>query len=75
MAEVTSELISEVLKSMQGRLGQMTLKLDEVWQEVSAVRTHLAGLQQDVNTVYGVLARHDARFERIERRLDLADAH
>ncbi len=75
MAEVTSELISEVLKSMQGRLAQMTLKLDEVRQEVSAVRTHLAGLQQDVNTVYGVLARHDARLERIERRLDPADAH
>ncbi|MGR7997304.1 hypothetical protein [Xanthobacter sp. ZOL 2024] len=75
MAEVASELIHEVPKSMRGRFDPMTLKLDGVRREISAISTHLAGLQQNMNTVYGVLARQDARLERIEPRLDLADAH
>ena len=38
MAEVTNELIFEVLKAVQARLVQVDGKVDEVKQEVQAVR-------------------------------------
>jgi predicted nuclease with TOPRIM domain len=75
MAEVTNELLYEVLKSIQSRLDRMDFKLDEVKQELQALRTHHVALQQDVHNIYGILARHDDRLDRIERRLDLAAAH
>lgn len=74
MAEITNELLYEVLKSIQSRLDLTNVKLEELRQEASAIRNHVSGLQQDVNNIYGILARHDARLERIERRLDLADS-
>ena len=40
-----------------------------------ARRSHVHAIQQDVNNIYGILARHDARLDRIERRLDLVGTH
>ena len=75
MAEVTNELLYEVFKSMQSRLDQISLKLEDVLQDVCAVRSHVSGLHQHVSNIYGILARHDARHDRIERRLDLVGTH
>ena len=74
MAEVSNELIYEVLKQVQQRLDRVDHKVDELKSEMNALRGHMISLQQDTHNIYGVLGRQDTRLERIERRLELSDA-
>jgi hypothetical protein len=74
MAEISSELIYEILKSIRSDLGRLDQKTDELKAEMQAFRGHMISLQQDVHNIYAILARHDSRLERIERRLDLHEA-
>ena len=74
MAEVTQELIYEVLKQVQDRVNSFDQKLDEVKAEMQALRTHSVAVQQDIQNIYAVFGRHDARLERIERRLEISEA-
>ena len=71
MAEVSSESIFEVLKSMQHDISQIRGEVRDVKLELNAIRGHLISMQQDIHNIYGVLGRQDLRFERIERRLEL----
>jgi septal ring factor EnvC (AmiA/AmiB activator) len=80
MADVTPELMYEVLKSVQARLGQVDGKLDELKQEMQASRTAQNGIRQEIASVFeeisGVhktLIRHEDGLDRIERRLELHD--
>lgn len=73
MAEVTNELMYEVLKSIQSRLDRIEAGIGEVKSELVSVRGHMIAIQSDVHNIYGVLARHDERLDRIERRLDLRE--
>ncbi|AVT77909.1 hypothetical protein RPPS3_38470 [Rhodopseudomonas palustris] len=70
MADVSNELIFEVLKQVQQRLD----KVDELKSEMNAMRGYLISMQQDVQNVYGILDRYDGRLEHIERRLELNDS-
>jgi septal ring factor EnvC (AmiA/AmiB activator) len=81
MADVTLELLFEVLKSVQARLAQVDGKIDELKQEMQASRTAQNGMRQEITSVFeeisGVhktLIRHEDRMDRIERRLELSDA-
>jgi len=81
MAEVTAELIFEVLKSVQARLAQVDGKIDEMKQEMLALRTsqnaarqEITSVFQEISGVHATLVRHEGRLDRIERRLELADA-
>jgi septation ring formation regulator EzrA len=74
MAEVSNELIFDVLKQVQHRLDRVDNKVDELKSEMNALRGHLISLQQDTHNIYGMLGRHDVHLERIERRLELSDA-
>jgi septation ring formation regulator EzrA len=74
MAEISNELIYEVLKQVQQRLDRVDDKVDELKSEMNALRGHMISLQQDTHNIYGVLGRQDTRLERIERRLELSDA-
>ncbi|WAC25983.1 hypothetical protein [Ancylobacter sp. SL191] len=74
MADVTNELLFEVLRSIQERLVRLDGKVDEVKQELQAIRTHQIAMQQDIHNIYATLTRHDARLERIERRLELTES-
>lgn len=81
MADVTPELMFEVLKSVKARLAQVDGKLDELKQEMQASRTSQNGIRQEITSVFeeisGVhktLIRHEDRLDRIERRLELHDA-
>lgn len=74
MAEVSNELIFEVLKQVQQRLDRVDHKVDELKSEMNAMRGHMISLQQDTHNIYGILGRHDGRLERIESRLELNDA-
>lgn len=73
MADVTSELMFEVLKSIQARVVKMDDRLDQIASELRAMPGHMLAQQQDTAAIYGALARHEQRLERIERRLDLVE--
>ena len=82
MAEVTAELVFEVLRAVQARLAQVDGKIDELKQEMQASRTSQNGIRQEITSVFqeisgvhATLVRHEGRLERIERRLELNDAH
>jgi DNA repair ATPase RecN len=73
MVEVTQELIYEVLKQLRDRMSSFDRKLDEVKAEMQAMRIHSVAVQQDIQNIYSILARHDGRLERIERRLEISE--
>ena len=73
MTEVTNELMYEVLNVIQQDVFSLKNGVSELKLELNAVRGHMISMQQDVHNIYGVLARHDVRLERIERRLELSD--
>ena len=74
MAEVSSDLILEILKALQRDSGEVKSSVSDIKTELNAIRGHLISMQQDVHNVYGILGRHDLHLERIERRLELNDA-
>ena len=73
MAEVTSELIYEVLKSIQDRLGRVETTMGEIKSELQSVRLNAVAMQQDLMNIYSILGRHESRLDRIERRLELRE--
>ncbi|MCK1387168.1 hypothetical protein [Bradyrhizobium sp. 21] len=73
MAEVSNELIFEVLKQVQQRLDRVDQKIDEVKSGVNALRGHQISMQQDLQNVCGILGRSDVRLDHIERRLELSE--
>ena len=74
MVEVTNELIYEVLKAMQSRLGNVETSLSEVKAELHAMRGHMLATQTDIANLYAGQGNIDGRLARIERRLELTDA-
>jgi chromosome segregation ATPase len=81
MADVTLELMFEVLKSVQARLAQLDGKFDEHSLRMQASQTSQNAMRQEITGVYqgllGVhapLVRQEGRLDRIERRLELNDA-
>ena len=73
MAEVTNELMYEVLKPLQSDMAGVKDALRENNAALNAMRTHLVGIHQDIQNIYATLGRHEARLERIERRLEIAE--
>jgi septal ring factor EnvC (AmiA/AmiB activator) len=80
MADVTMELMFEVLKSVQARLAQVDGKIDELTQATQALRTSQIGIPQEITSVFqeisgvhATLVRHEGRLDRIEKRLELSE--
>ncbi len=73
MAEVTNDLIYEILRKIKGRLGSLDEGLREVRGEIAALRGHVIAVQQDTANVHGRIAAMEV-CDHIERRLDIADA-
>ena len=81
MAEVTNELMYEILKPVQARLEQLDGKADENKHDMQAVRSQILGLHHDLLSIHqelggmhATLIRHENRLDRIDRRLELSDA-
>jgi septal ring factor EnvC (AmiA/AmiB activator) len=74
MAEVNGELIYEVLKQIQQDLAALKEGQREHTAALNALRTHVLALQQDQANIYSILVRHESRLDRIERRLNIAEA-
>ena len=73
MADITNELIYEILKKMQDRLGSIDGNVREVKQELISIRGHMLSMQNDIHNIYAKLDRYEERLERIERRLELRE--
>lgn len=73
MAEVSNELMYELLKRMHHDISELRQDVSEVKREINVVRGHMVGIQSDIHNIYGILARHDERLDRIERRLELRE--
>ena len=73
MAEVNSDLIYEILKSIQNDVRSLKEGQGEIKHELASIRLTQLGTQNDIHNIYGILARHDDRFDRIERRLELRE--
>ncbi len=73
MPDVTADLRFEVVKSIQARLAQVDGKIDEMKQEMLALRTSQNAARQEITSVFQEISGVHATY-RIERRLELADA-
>jgi hypothetical protein len=73
VTDVTNELVYECLKRMQADISTLKEGQKEIKAEIGAMGGTVVSMQQDIHNIYGVLARHDERLDRIERRLDLQE--
>ena len=73
MADGTQELMFEMLKRIQADVSGLKEGQREIKAEISAMRGTMISIAQDVHNIYGVLARHELRFDRIETRLELRE--
>jgi hypothetical protein len=63
----------EILKQLRVDMAGVKESLGENTSALNALRTSVIGQHQDIQNIYAILTRHDARLERIERRSELAD--
>lgn len=73
MADVTNEPIYEILKHLQQDVAAVKATNQEIKSELQSLRGRTVAMQNDIHNIYSVLDRHDARLERIERRLEPTD--
>lgn len=73
MAEVTNELIYEVLKKVQEQGSRTQDDIRRIRDEISAIRGHMAAFQSDVHNLFDEVLSHGHRLDRIERRLEIAE--
>jgi hypothetical protein len=74
MTAVTNELMYEVLKQIQVRLGVIEDGQREIRAELKSMRIQLQAVQVDIGNVYETTGTMDNWIGRIERRLDLSEA-
>ena len=73
MTDITNELMYELLKKMHSRFDKIDFALSEMRSEMQSMRGTMVSMQQDIHNIYGVLARHEQRLDRIENRLELRE--
>jgi hypothetical protein len=73
MADVSNELIYEVLEGMQDPLTNIDAGFVEMRTELRAMRGHLVAMQTDIANLYVGYSNFENRLARIERRLELTD--
>jgi chromosome segregation ATPase len=73
MVDISSELIYEVLKSVQSRLGNIEEGQREIRNELKSMRMQLQAVQVDTGNIYETLSAIDIRMSRVERRLDFSE--
>ncbi len=64
----------EVLKQIQSDIAAFKEGQRETNSALNAIRMHMLATHQDIQNIYTMLARHDTRLDRIERRLEIAQA-
>jgi len=74
MAEVTNELLYDVLKKIQTGMSEVKGTLSDHDLQFIALREQLHAVQGDILRIERQGASFSHRLERIEQRLQLADA-
>jgi predicted nucleic acid-binding Zn-ribbon protein len=74
MAEITNELLYEVLKKIQADVGHIRNRVDDHDSQFIALREQLHNMQGELLRSERQTASVSYRLERIEARLGLADA-
>jgi predicted nucleic acid-binding Zn-ribbon protein len=73
MAEVTNELMYELLKKLNARFDRVDASLAELRAEANSLLGTMIAIQQDIHNMYTTLSRHELRLDRIENRLELRE--
>ncbi|MGR9117287.1 MAG: hypothetical protein ACU85E_16135 [Gammaproteobacteria bacterium] len=73
MAEPTAELMLEILKDLQSGQKDVKAQLHGIRDELSAMRTHMAGFQTDINNLYSSQVDMQKDIERVKTRLNLSE--
>ena len=80
MAEVSAELVYEVLKSVQDGISQIRGEIGEVKQRMAAaeisqnaIRQEIVGVHTELAGIHATMVRHEHRLDRIDRRLELIE--
>lgn len=73
MADVTSELMFELLKRIHADVADIKLGQRELRAEMNAIRGALVSVHQDIHNIHTTLARQETRLDRIENRLELRE--
>tara|TARA_R110002020_G_scaffold224505_7_gene434034 strand:- start:1035 stop:1268 length:234 start_codon:yes stop_codon:yes gene_type:complete len=71
MAEVTNELIYEILKGIQDRLSKIEDSQRDIREELIGVRLHMHAMQGEINSIFARTSAIEDRLTKIERRLDI----
>jgi len=74
MTDISNALIYEVLKSIQGSVADIRSTLQDHARLLHRIREDINAMRGDDLRLEAMQAAMDNRLERIERRLDLADA-
>ncbi|CDZ50382.1 MULTISPECIES: hypothetical protein [Neorhizobium] len=73
MAEVTSELMYELMRRMHADIADLKVGQREIKAEMNAMRGTMVSMHQDIHNIYMTLERHGQRLDRIENRLELRE--
>ncbi|NKN36526.1 hypothetical protein HFC70_09170 [Agrobacterium sp. a22-2] len=73
MAEVTQELVQELLRRLHQRADKSDNTAHDLRNELNSMRLVIHAHQNDINNLYTMLHQLDARLERIENRLELRE--
>ncbi|CAN7323493.1 hypothetical protein [Neorhizobium galegae] len=73
MADVSQELINELLRRLHQRADKSDTAIRDLRNEMNSMRLVVHAHQSDINNLYTMLHQLDARLERIENRLELRE--
>ena len=73
MSEISNELMYEALKGVRNNQKDMKAQLHGIREEISAVRTHMAGFQADIGNLYVGQVEISKDLSRVQARLNLTD--
>ncbi|OHV81145.1 hypothetical protein [Rhizobium sp. LCM 4573] len=73
MAEITNELMYELLKRMHAEIGNLREDHRGLRQDFISLRNHMHVMQGDMNNLHTTMAQVLVRLDRIENRLELRE--
>jgi hypothetical protein len=70
---VTNELLLETLKAIQAKLSDMASDVVDLKADMRGLKGHMAAFMQSEVAQDGAIASIQAKIDRIERRLEIAE--
>ena len=70
MTVVTMETLCELACKIRDQVEEISAGVTDIKHELHTMRGACIEMQRDIHGIHGILARNEARFDRIERHLD-----